>query len=54
VGFGKFVRKGMVLKQNEKTYNGLALLSIHRQLTFEIEEVIDDLTNKNRKFDFIN
>jgi hypothetical protein len=30
-----------------------AMLSIHRDLDFQIDEVIDELANKNQKLEFI-
>jgi len=37
----------------QKRLSGLALLSIHRDLDFQTEEVIDDLANKKQKLEFI-
>jgi len=37
----------------QKILNGLAMLSIHRDLGFQNDEVIDELANKKRKLDFM-
>ncbi|XP_060845842.1 52 kDa repressor of the inhibitor of the protein kinase-like [Rhopalosiphum padi] len=38
---------------SEKRLNGLAMLSIHRDLDCQTDEIIDELAKKKRKLDFI-
>ncbi|XP_025205791.1 zinc finger MYM-type protein 1-like isoform X5 [Melanaphis sacchari] len=43
----------LIFNEVKERLNGLALLSVHRTIDININEVIDELATKQRKFDFV-